>query len=604
MSDITHIKRMLADQAQQVSEHLLPGGTKQSGEWRCGSVHGEPGQSLGVHLTGPKAGTWCDFANPDEHSGDLLDLWCAVKGVSLPKAVEQARSFLGMEAPTPDRAPRREYRRPTTPKGTTRLSESRVRDYLTEDRNLPADVLTRYKIAQQGDSIVFPFKLPNGETALIKRRKAEDGAKPAPTEADCEPVLFGWQAVSDDVRDIVLTEGEIDALSWAAYGYTALSLPFGGGGGGKQQWIENEYERMARFERIYLALDHDDNGDKAAEEIANRLGRHRCIRVQMPHKDGNECLVNGVTQAQMDAAIKQAASLDPEGLRRAGDFVDEVTRLFWPEPGEHVGYSMPYGHPGDKLLFRPGELTLWSGASGSGKSQILSDCQVDWVKQGSRFCLASLEMKPGMTLKRMVKQVVGVDRPTKEAISDAIRYVDNGLILYERVGKSGVDNLLEVFEYAKNKYGCDQFIIDSLMRLGIGSEDYEGQEKAVFKIVDWTIRNNVHVHLVAHTRKGDNQSAPATEDVKGAMEIGANAFNIVTVWRNRQREAELQNADEETQQKWSDTPGVVMNVAKQRNGDFEGKVAMWFDQDSYRYYTRADNRLLGRQYLESGSRAA
>jgi len=279
--------------------------------------------------------------------------------------------------------------------------------------------------------------------------------------------------------------------------------------------------------------------------------------------------------------------------------VDEVTRLFYPEQGEHVGYQTPYANPGDKLLFRPGELTLWSGASGSGKSQILSDSQVDLVKQGSRFCLASLEMKPGMTLKRMVKQVVGLDMPTPQAIRDAHEYMDQGLILYERVGKSGVDNLLEVFEYAKNKYGCDQFIIDSLMRLGIGSEDYEGQEKAVFKIVDWTIRNNVHVHLVAHTRKGDGQSAPATEDVKGAMEIGANAFNIVTVWRNRQREAELQNADEETQRQWADTPGVVLNVAKQRNGDFEGKVAMWFDQDSYRYTTRGDNQLLGRSYLST-----
>ena len=40
--------------------------------------------------------------------------------------------------------------------------------------------------------------------------------------------------------DQLTLEGEIDALSWAAYGQNALSLPFGGGGGAKQQWIENE----------------------------------------------------------------------------------------------------------------------------------------------------------------------------------------------------------------------------------------------------------------------------------------------------------------------------------------------------------------------------
>jgi twinkle protein len=29
--------------------------------------------------------------------------------------------------------------------------------------------------------------------------------------------------------------------------------------------------------------------------------------------------------------------------------------------------------------------------------------------------------------------------------------------------------------------------------------------------------------------------------------------------------------------------GVVLNVAKQRNGDFEGKIGLWFDQKTYRY---------------------
>jgi twinkle protein len=63
-------------------------------------------------------------------------------------------------------------------------------------------------------------------------------------------VLFGWQAIPDDARDVVICEGEIDALSWAAYGFPAMSVPYGGGGGDKQAWIESEYDRLERFERI------------------------------------------------------------------------------------------------------------------------------------------------------------------------------------------------------------------------------------------------------------------------------------------------------------------------------------------------------------------
>lgn len=84
---------------------------------------------------------------------------------------------------------------------------------------------------------------------------------------------------------------------------------------------------------------------------------------------------------------------------------------------------------------------------------------------------------------------------------------------------------------ARARFGCDVFAIDSLMRLGIGSEDYEGQERAIYQLVEWTVGNGVHLHLVCHSRKGDAKlkSVPEIEDVKGAQEIAANAFNVIGV---------------------------------------------------------------------------
>jgi twinkle protein len=429
-------------------------------------------------------------------------------------------------------------------------------------------------------------------------REAKDGAKPIPTARDCEPILFGWQAMPADAREVVITEGEIDALSWAAYGFAALSVPFGGGGGAKQQWIENEYDRLDRFERIYLATDMDQPGEEAAATIAERLGRHRCLRVRMPKKDANECLVEGISAEVMAKCIADAEGLDPEGLKRPSDFSDAVVRLFWPAHDEKQGYHTPYAKLGDKLLFRHGELTLWSGASGAGKSQILSDCAVDWVKQGSRICLCSLEMHPTFTLKRMMKQIVGVDRPTERAITASLSWLDSGLLIYERLGKAGVPGLLDLFSYAHAKYGCDQFVIDSLMRLGIAADDYNGQEKAVYQLVEWVVSRRAHLHLVAHSRKGDSdRGVPETEDVKGASEIGSNAFNIITVWRNRKLENDIKAAkSDEERTKLEEKPGVIMNIAKQRNGDFEGRVGLWFDQATYRYHSAYDRSLWDRRY--------
>lgn len=595
MSDIIEIKRRLADRALPVAEMLFPNGRKEGQEWRVGSVSGEKGKSLGVHLSGAKAGVWQDFSTGD--GGDLLALWMATKGCTLVEAMDEARSWLGISRPMPYREPKPSYRRP--PKPTCKAIDGKAFDYLTEVRNIPGHILASYKIASQDGEIIFPFLLPDGELAMAKARKAEDGAKPKPTAADCEPILFGWQAMPDNSRDLVITEGEIDALSWAAYGHPAMSVPFGGGKGAKQKWIESEYDRLERFERIFLSTDMDGPGDEAAEEIASRLGRHRCFRVKLPLKDANECLVSGKSKEEMGAAIAGAANLDPEGLRRASDYRDKIINLFWPAHEELSGYTSPYGKLADRLRFRPGEVTLWSGAAGSGKSQILSDCIPHWIKEGSRICLASLEMKGEQTLRRMVKQTGGVDRPTAAFLSRILEFLDPGLLIYEHVGKARVAALLEVFDYARAKFGCDQFVIDSLMRLGIAGDDYTGQEQALFQIVDWAVKANIHLHLVAHSRKSERgQGVPETEDIKGAMEIGANASNIVTIWRNRNHEENLKSAvSESIRAELGQKPGVILNIAKQRNGDFEGKIGLWFDQSTYRYHSSHDRGLWERRYL-------
>ena len=601
MADIVAIKRMLADRAQSVAEMLLPNGRKEGQEWRAGDIGGGKGESLGVHLVGPKAGLWQDFASGD--GGDLLDLWVAAKGGPLADAVKATQDWLGIMPQEPMHSPRPQYQRPAKPKCSA--PKHAVLEYLRGERAIPAEILARYRVGEDGEFIVFPFLLPDGELAMAKKRKAANGEKPVPTASNCEPILFGWQAISPSAREVVITEGEIDALSFAAYGYEALSVPFGGGKGAKQKWIENDFERLDRFERIYLATDMDKPGDEAAEEIASRLGRHRCLRVKLPLKDANECAKAGVTQAEIQAVMASASSLDPEGLKRASEYTDKVIHLFWPASEQPIGYSAPYGKLKDKLRFRPAEVTLWSGAAGAGKSQILSDCVPHWISEGSRICLASLEMKGEQTLRRMAKQAGNVDRPTAPFIERIMQYLDEGLLLYERVGKAGIGSLLEVFSYARAKYGCDQFIIDSLMRLGIAGDDYTGQEKAVFQIVDWTIAQNVHLHLVAHARKSEKgQGAPETEDIKGAMEIGANAFNIVTVWRNRRHEDEIQAAATEAlKAELNEKPGVILNVAKQRNGDFEGKIGLWFDQTTYRYHSSHDRGLWTRRYTSMADAA-
>ena len=592
MTDITNIKRMLAERAQEVASMLLPNGKRDCDEWRVGSIDGEAGKSLGVHLRGNKAGVWSDFASGD--SGDLIDLWGRVRACGLSETLAQVKSYLGVQDLEPFHKPKREYKKPTVPAAAAISGEARA--YLVGERGIYPETLDAYKITSKGDVIYFPF-LVDGEIKLVKSRRAVNGDKPKPTSAECEPVLFGWQAIEPDARTLIITEGEIDALSWHSYGFNAVSVPFGGGKGGKHNWIESDYERLERFERIYLSTDMDGEGEAAANDIASRLGLHRCYRVTLPLKDANACLAGGISSDVMLAAIEGAREFKPEELNRPSAYLDEVIDLFYPKEDEKLGYTMPYERiQREDVYFRPAELSLWSGASGHGKSQVLSDCIPHWMQEGGTVCLASLEMAPRQSLKRLIKQTGNIDRPTEEYLRACMGYLDNSLLIYNKVGKASVTHMLEIFDYARSRYGCDIFIIDSLMRLGIASDDYNGQEGAVYQMVDWAISRNVHIHLVAHARKSGVGGAPAgTEDVKGASEIGSNAFNIITIWRNRELEEKLAAADEDEKKELEKQPTVILNVAKNRNGDFEGKVGLWFDKETYRYRSGVE---LQRKYVD------
>jgi hypothetical protein len=93
--DISDISRILAPHAPALCRELLPDGERHGDLWRCGSTSGERGQSLAVHLEGPRRGKWHDYNGGQ--FGDLIDLIAATRtNGDLSKALAWARSWLGL----------------------------------------------------------------------------------------------------------------------------------------------------------------------------------------------------------------------------------------------------------------------------------------------------------------------------------------------------------------------------------------------------------------------------------------------------------------------------------------------------------------------------
>lgn len=101
LMDIQAIVQALTLRIDELCTELLPGGRRAGPEWEIGSLQGEPGRSLKVHLTGARAGVWRDFSAGI--GGDALDLVARVLcNGDKAAALRWSRRWLGIDAMPPE----------------------------------------------------------------------------------------------------------------------------------------------------------------------------------------------------------------------------------------------------------------------------------------------------------------------------------------------------------------------------------------------------------------------------------------------------------------------------------------------------------------------
>lgn len=574
------LSQRMASDAAAIAAYLLPHGKRQSGEWKVGSIDGEEGKSLSIRLSGAKAGVWADFASGDK--GDLIDLWAKVRGLSVAGAMAEAKQYLGIRDAMPVRE-EKQFKRPVKPKCQT--PKSAVKTWLNS-RGLTDETLAAFKIGEQlreGKAYaVFPY-LRDGELVNAKYRNTEE-KRDMRQESGAEPCLYGWHLIDPRARTVAICEGEIDAMTLHQVGVPALSV---NAGAGNHQWIENDWDRLERFSEILLIFDTDEAGLKGAHEVAHRLGNERCKLVKLPAKDPNEYLLAGADGSDFWECIRSAKPQDPEELRQASEFMSRVKAMFYPAHGEERDPALRLDRDLDWFEFRTGELTVWTGYNGHGKSLMLSQVLLGLMAQGERCVVFSGEMTPERQLKRLSKQAAGLDRPTLAYLDQVGNWLHDKLWIFNVVGSSAIDRLLAVFLYANKRYGTRHFVIDSLMMTDV-PEDGPGamtaQKEAVRKLCDFAKRNACHLHLVAHPRKGaDESKGPGKLDVAGSSKITDGADNVFTVWSALKDEADAE-AD-------PDKPDGKLELRKQRNGDVQHFTHwVWFNKAAQQFTSTSARR--------------
>ena len=579
-TSISEISKMLSAQAENVCRLLLPHGKRHGKQWEAGGIEGNAGKSLKVNLDGENAGKWRDWA--DVGHGDLLDLWAEAQGIAAPEALRRAKEWLGVRELT------REAKAYQKPRGEhPELAEAgAAMTYLTQVRKLEPKIINLYRVT--GDpkhrAIAFPCYSPSGELLNHSYRGLkldEKGKKKVWQDAGCAPSIWGWQSLTKadwESRELLICEGQIDAMTWRQWGFNAVSIPNGTG----QSWIEYEWDNLEAFTTIFLSFDQDGKSAENLKGVISRLGKHRCRIVIIDGKDANDLLVAGRTAQDAQRWIQNADYEAMPHIRSVEYFADKVCDRFFKRDAALDGLAAPCTEhskdPRKSFRFRDGEMTLWTGTSGHGKSTLLNLTALYLgIKKKKPCFIVSLETSPPEAIYRQMKGAFFA-HDNEAIVRASLKRLADFAIYYDRIGHVGKKELFDVMAYVHARYGVSNIVIDSMMRIDGLEEDYPAQSALMVELVTFARETGIHIHLVAHPRKSVGDDSPKGQDISGSGNIRNNTDNILSLWRNLEKERKREDGE--------DIEGMadaVLTVEKDRfDGGFR-KFPLSYDPIQFHY---------------------
>lgn len=654
------VKRGLTDNILSFCEQYLSAGKKVSSMWHVGSPQNTSGDSLKIHLTGAHQGE--GYYNREERGLGPIDLWMESQGVEFKDAVVQAAEWLRIPAPvrgqktaTKKTPPKMGWQRVGVSqdvkdlKATPNLATKQFKDiaegsrawkYLTEERGLDGDALRKAGIGEgrfwmpghgkEVDCWCIPLYSPDGKDLLnvkyfaldrIRNEKKNRMDKDVRAHKGCEYHLIGMNLVDPaTTQQIVLCEGEADWLSCLSEGIPALSVPFGAKADGEDgrenagnRWIDNDWDYLEQVKSLVIAFDNDDAGRKGAATVKRRIPESIICKEasvtdawpDAPEKsDLNDLFLQDPNM--LHECIENAQEAQPSDLACAGDLREAIFKKMFPSDGDAAGYEV-HGL-GDQLRWRLAEWTVVTGYEKSGKTTWLNHQVIDLGNKGVRACVASLEVKPEMTYYTMFRQAMACRRPETmpdlepdvERFERCVRWMDERIYCYKKVGFSKLSDVLDLFAYCARRYGCRVFIIDSLMMLQVelknGQNSNDREKEMAQRIKIFCEEYDAHVFLVAHAKKaqddkGQHRKPVRPQDVRGAGEIVNLAFNIVAIHLNDEKLYAVRDLNE------------AMRVLEEKGASFthqdmERKKELQEDLDMWSYKHDSTMMCLGQRNAE------
>jgi twinkle protein len=391
--------------------------------------------------------------------------------------------------------------------------------------------------------------------------------------------LFGqnvWTNQSSNAKRLVITEGEIDAMTVNQLlnnSWPVVSVPAGAKGAARS--IKDNLEFVTSYDEVVIMFDQDDPGREAAKEVAELLPPGKCRIASLPYKDANECLVKGEGKAVVNATW-QAPLYSPDEILHVSNVIADTNVL------EGRVYPFPYDRLTDFLIGqRSGEITLWTSGTGSGKSTILREMMCHHLEEGRSVGAIMLEESPQETIEDMIsllinkpvraikaartmnelRQKMGKDPVDVEIVDDLTdeeyaqareQLTGTSFYIYDHLGNNALQNLAARMEFMAVSLGVDVIVLDHITAAAVGMAgsnekdiDGGGSERLIIdnlmkELRALVSRTGVRIDVVSQlkkTQKAYEEGDRITlQDLRGSGSLASVPNTVIALERDRQNE--------------------------------------------------------------------
>lgn len=441
-------------------------------------------------------------------------------------------------------------------------------------RGISTDTMRFYgvqcKVSDDGEPLQWHF--PYGPEATKFRMVEKKDFK---SEGDMKKFpLFGMDKfTAGSAKAITITEGEFDAMSVFQMMDSKWPCVSVRGSGSAKGDCQDAFKYLNSFDRIYLAFDADEPGQKAVKEVARLFDPNKVYHVVMDSalKDANQYLQDK-RQGEFSRIWWNAKPYLPKGIVASYTDIEEILNSSDEEGIAEFPFptlnEMTYG-------LRSGKVYLFTAREKVGKTSVMKAIEYHLLKTTDyNIGLVHLEEGEKKTIRGLATYELKepCDLPdsgiSNAQVMDAYKAMtkrDGRLHFYTHFGSDDEDTIIDMIRYMVAVCKCKFVVLDHITMLVTGNQVDDERRKLDYistRLAMLTRELDFTLLLVSHVN--------ADGDTRGSKNISKVADLIVYIDRD------IESADYDTRHTTSLLVKGNRDVAKSGPAGY-----LWFDEATY-----------------------